>query len=390
MKMQIAILGSTGSIGKTLLDIVSRDQKNFEIVLLTAKKNYKFILNLAKIFKVKNIIITDKKSYKIAKLTNKKKNLNIYNNFLQFNKIFPKKIDYVMSSIVGLDGLSPTIDIIKFTKKIAIANKESIICAWNIIKRNLDKYNTKFIPIDSEHFSLWYALKNNLNTNIDKIYLTASGGSLLKVAKKKINRLSLKQILKHPNWKMGKKITIDSSTMMNKVFEIIEAKKIFNLNFNQLDITIHSESYVHALIKFSDGMIKIIAHDTTMKIPIFNSIYLNKKKFIKSNEISFDKLNRLNFKKIDLKKFPSVKLLKNLPNKNSLYETALVSANDAFVEHFINKKIKYNDIIYKLTKIMNSKEIKKLKKIVPTRISQVITVNKYVRKQINLKYVQQK
>jgi len=189
---------------------------------------------------------------------------------------------------------------------------------------------------------------------------------------------------------MGKKITIDSSTMMNKVFEIIEAKKIFNLNFNQLDITIHSESYVHALIKFSDGMIKIIAHDTTMKIPIFNSIYLNKKKFIKSNEISFDKLNRLNFKKIDLKKFPSVKLLKNLPNKNSLYETALVSANDAFVEHFINKKIKYNDIIYKLTKIMNSKEIKKLKKIVPTRISQVITVNKYVRKQINLKYVQQK
>ena len=186
MKMQIAILGSTGSIGKTLLDIVSRDQKNFEIVLLTAKKNYKFILNQAKIFKVKNIIITDKKSYKIAKLTNKKKNLNIYNNFLQFNKIFPKKIDYVMSSIVGLDGLSPTIDIIKFTKKIAIANKESIICAWNIIKSNLDKYNTKFIPIDSEHFSLWYALKNNLNTNIDKIYLTASGGSLLKVAKKKI------------------------------------------------------------------------------------------------------------------------------------------------------------------------------------------------------------
>ena len=385
--MQIAILGSTGSIGKTLLDIVSRDQKNFEIVLLSAKKNYKCILNQAKKFKVKSIIITDKKSYKIAKLNNKKKNLNIYNNFLQFNKIFPKKIDYVMSSIVGLDGLSPTIDIIKFTKKIAIANKESIICAWNIIKRNLDKYNTKFIPIDSEHFSLWYALKNNLNTKIDKIYLTASGGSLLKVAKKKFNRLSLKQILKHPNWKMGKKITIDSSTMMNKVFEIIEAKKIFNLNFNQLDITIHSESYVHALLKFSDGMIKIIAHDTTMKIPIFNSIYLNKKKFIKSNEISFDKLNRLNFKKIDLNKFPSVKLLKNLPNKNSLYETALVSANDAFVEHFINKKIKYNDIIFKLIRIMNSKEIKKLKKIVPTRISQVITVNKYVRKQINLKYV---
>ena len=390
MKKKIAILGSTGSIGKTLINLIKKDKKNFEITLLTANKNYKELIKQAKYFKVRNLIISNKDSFNKAQRKLKNQKFNIYQNYNFINKIFKKKNDFIMSSITGLEGLEPTLNSIKFTKNILIANKEAIICGWNLIQKEMLKHKTNFIPIDSEHFSIWSLLKKNEKSQIDKIYITASGGPFLRLPKKKFDKISVKSALQHPNWKMGKKITIDSSTMMNKVFEIIEAKKIFNLNFNQLDITIHSESYVHALIKFSDGMIKIIAHDTTMKIPIFNSIYLNKKKFIKSNEISFDKLNRLNFKKIDLKKFPSVKLLKNLPNKNSLYETALVSANDAFVEHFINKKIKYNDIIYKLTKIMNSKEIKKLKKIVPTRISQVITVNKYVRKQINLKYVQQK
>ena len=130
-----------------------------------------------------------------------------------------------MSSIVGLDGLYPTLNIIKFTKVIAIANKESIICAWNLIFKELKKNKTKFIPVDSEHFSIWYAQKNSPYSDIEKIYLTASGGSLLNIPKKNFDKLNVKTILKHPNWKMGKKITIDSSTMMNKVFEIIEAKK---------------------------------------------------------------------------------------------------------------------------------------------------------------------
>ena len=303
MKKKIAILGSTGSIGKSLLKIILRDKNNFEVVLLTANKNYKSLLKQAKIFKVKNIILTNKKYYNIAKSKNLKSNIKIHNNYDIYHKIFPKKIDYVMSSIVGLDGLSPTINIIKYTKKIAIANKESIICAWNLIQQKLKKYNTEFIPVDSEHFSIWYALKNNPNKIIDKIFLTASGGSLLNTPISKFKNLNLKKILKHPSWNMGKKITIDSSTLINKVFEIIEAKKIFSLDYKQLNIIIHPQSYVHAIIKFKDGMIKIIAHDTTMEIPIFNSIYPNSNKIIKTNKIDFKKLNNLNFQKIDKKKF---------------------------------------------------------------------------------------
>ena len=383
MKKRIAILGSTGSIGKTLLKILSRHKKEIEIVLLTANKNYKELINQSNKFNVKNVIITNNSSYIKFKNKNKNKKIKIYNNFSFFNQIFKTKIDYTMSSIVGLDGLSPTIKIIKHTKKIAVANKESIICGWNIINKNLKRYQTEFIPVDSEHFSIWYALKNNFNTNIDKIYLTASGGSLLNIPSYKFNHLDIEQILRHPNWKMGKKITIDSSTMINKVFEIIEAKNLFNLNYNQLDIIIHPKSYIHAILKFSDGMIKIIAHDTTMEIPIFNSIYLNNKQNIKTNKINFQKLNNLNLTKVDKKKFPSVKILKNLPKNSSLYETALVSANDKLVSLFLEDKIKYNEIIPKLFKIMNRKDIRKLKKILPTKVSEVINTSINVRSKIS-------
>jgi len=382
MKKKIAILGSTGSIGKSCLKIIGRDPINFKVELLTAKKNYKLLLKQAKKFSVKNIIITDEKSYQTA-ISQNIKNIKIYKNFDDFKKIFPKKIDYVMSAIVGLDGLIPTINIIKYTKMIAIANKEAIICAWNLIKKKLKHHNTKFIPVDSEHFSIWYALKKYKNSNINKIYLTASGGSLLNIPKSKFNKIKLSEILKHPNWKMGKKITVDSSTMMNKVFEIIEAKKIFNLNYNQLEILIHPKSYIHAIIKFNDGMIKIIAHDTTMEIPIFNSIYADKNKIIKTSEIDIQKLNNLNLKKMDLKKFPIVSVLNNLPKKDSLFETALVSINDKLVNQFLEGKIKYNDLNVKMSKILNRLEIKRLKKKLPSTISKVINTHEFINSKID-------
>ena len=199
-------------------------------------------------------------------------------------------------SSTGIDGLEPTINIIKHTKTIAIANKEAIICGWNLITYNK---NIKFffIPVDSEHFSIWYAIKNISIRNINKIYLTASGGPLLRLSKKQILKIKTKDVLKHPNWKMGKKITIDSSTMMNKVFEIIEAKNIFDISFKKLSILIHPNSYVHALISFNDGMLKVIAHDTTMEIPIFNSLYQNNNFEHKKRNIDLTKLNNLNFSK---------------------------------------------------------------------------------------------
>ena len=386
MKKKIAILGSTGSIGKSLLKIVDNNS-DFEVVLLSANKNYKELIKQTKRFKVKNIIISNKLSLEKFKKINKNKNIKIFQNYENLNEIFKSKIDYTMSAITGIDGLNPTIKIIKHTKKIAIANKESIICGWNLIKRNLKKYKTKFIPVDSEHFSIWYALQNLKNRNIDKIFLTASGGPLLNYSDSKINNVRLKDVSKHPNWRMGKKISIDSSTMINKVFEIIEAKNIFEIKYKKLNIVIHPQSYIHAIVQFNNGMMKIVAHETTMKIPIFNSLYDNGIYFKNSKNFQIEKLNNLNFEKINTKKFPSLKILKYLPQKISLFETVIVSANDTLVNLYLNGKIKYKDIIYKLLKIISLNEFVKLKKISPKSVSEIINLDKYVRLKITSKSV---
>ena len=238
MKKKIAILGSTGSIGKTLIDIIKKDGKNFEITLLTANKNYKELIKQANYFKVKNLIISDKESYIAAKKNNKNKKFKIYQNYNLFDKIFKKKNDFIMSSITGLEGLKPTLNSIKFTNNILIANKEAIICGWNILKKEMLRYKTNFIPVDSEHFSIWSLLKRNEHLQIDKIFITASGGPFLRLKKKKFSNISVKSALKHPNWKMGKKITIDSATLMNKLFEIIEAKNIFRIPYKNLNASV--------------------------------------------------------------------------------------------------------------------------------------------------------
>ena len=382
MKKKIAILGSTGSIGKSLLKIIDKDKKNFEIQVLTANKNYSTLLSQAKKYRVKNLIITDLKNYKKFKKKKINFKIKIYNNFDCFNKIFKKKIDYTMSSITGLDGLKPTIDIIKFTKKIAIANKESIICGWNLIKKQLKKHKTKFIPVDSEHFSIWYGLKNN-NDPIDKVYLTASGGPFLKLPFSKFKKIKISEALNHPNWKMGRKITIDSATMMNKVFEVIEAKKIFNLEYSDLSILTHPNSYIHAIIKFKNGLIKLIAHETNMTIPIKNTLYDNNKMLnAYPSFLEISKLNNLNLEKISNKRFPLVEIIKRLPNRNSLYETVIVSANDELVNQFLTKKVNFTEINLKMKKILNKKEFIKFKKKYPNKIDDILNLSNYVRSKI--------
>jgi 1-deoxy-D-xylulose-5-phosphate reductoisomerase len=382
MKKKIAILGSTGSIGKTLIEIIKKDKKNFEVILLTAHKSYKEILKQAKILQVKNLIITDKKSY-LNLSKNKLGKIKIYNNYDSFNKIFKRKVDYVMSSISGINGLVPTIKIIRFTKKIAIANKEAIICGWHLIKKDLKRFNTSFIPVDSEHFSIFYSLQGNKISNVNKIYLTASGGPLINTPRNKFKDIKISEAINHPNWKMGKKISVDSATMMNKVFEIIEAKKIFNIKYEALDILVHPSSYVHAIIKFNDGMVKIIAHDTNMRIPIFNSLYENQNKKIKTDKLNLKKLNLLNLKKVDLNKFPSIKIIKKLKNKESSLETVIVLANDILVNHFLLKKIYFTDITKFLQKLISMKKFKNYSNNKLDNINSIVLLNNQIRTTIN-------
>ena len=377
---KIAIFGSTGSIGSSLLKIIKDDKKNFKIELLTANKNYKKIIKQAKFFNVKNIILTDYNSFLIATKLLENTKVKVFNNFDLLNKIFNinNKIDYSMCAISGFQGLKPTLDIIKFTKTIAIANKESIICGWNLIKKDLKKYKTYFIPVDSEHFSIWSLLDNNKKNNFQKIYITASGGPFRNLSLKKFKNISIKDALKHPNWSMGKKITIDSATMMNKVFEIIEAKKIFNLNYKQVEILTHPKSYLHAIVKFNNGLSKLLVHDTDMIIPIFNSIYFNTDKKLKSKNINIKILNNLNLKEVDNIRFPVIKILNNLSNEDSLFETIIVSANDKLVKLFLSNTIKFTDISNTLLKICDIYEFKKFKSIKPKNIEEIYNLSKYV------------
>ena len=384
MKKKIAILGSTGSIGKSLLNIISKDFKNIEILLLTADKNYKKLLQQANYFNVKNLIITNKHYFIKANKINKKNEISIYNSFEDLKKILKNnKLDYLMSSISGIEGLRPTLKAIKFTKKIAIANKEAIICGWSLIKKNLEINKTKFIPVDSEHFSIWYGIKNLQSDSISNIYLTASGGPFLKKKINKLNTVKISSALNHPNWKMGKKISIDSATMMNKVFEIIEARNIFNIPLKKLSILVHPKSYLHAIIKFNDGLIKIIAHETTMEIPIFNSLYDNNVKCFNSKKINLKILNNLMLSEINKKRFPVVNLLNKIDNKNSLFETVIVSANDTLVNLFLERKIRFNDISKVLLKFLSLKKIQKYKKIEPKNIKEILKLNEYVRLNIS-------
>jgi len=288
-----------------------------------------------------------------------------------------------MCAISGFEGLKPTLDIIKFTKTIAIANKESIICGWNLIKKDLKKYKTYFIPVDSEHFSIWSLIDNSKDYNIEKIFITASGGPFRKLSLDKFEDIKVSDALKHPNWSMGKKISVDSATMMNKVFEIIEAKKIFDLKYDQLEITVHPQSYLHAIVKFNNGLTKLLIHDTNMEIPIFNSLYTGSNVLLKSKKLNFKHLNNLNLNKPDIKRFPLIKILSTLGQNHSLFETVIVSGNDKLVELFIKNKIKFIDISKILIKLVKIKEFSILKDKTPKNIKEIYSLSKYVSSKIN-------
>ena len=376
MKKKIAILGSTGSIGKQTLKIIKKDKKNFDVVLLSTNKNTKLILEQAKEFNVKNIVIKNYESY--LKFKKKIKYLKVHKNFDNLEQFIKKKLDYTMCAITGLEGLKPTLKIVKHTKTIAIANKESIICGWCLINKQLKKHKTKFIPVDSEHFSIWSVIKDLNSSVVENIIITASGGPFFNNKNNSL-KITPKLASSHPNWKMGAKISVDSSTLMNKVFEIIEAKKIFNIELKKFKILIHPKSYVHAIVKLKNGLIKIVAHDTDMKIPITNSLYLNENKFIKTKKINVKILNNLRLTEVNKKQFPLIKLLKAVPKNNTLFETLLVSMNDELVSLFLNKKISYDQISKNLLSRINSKSFSKFKRKKLNNLAQIEKLNNFVR-----------
>ena len=386
MTNQVIILGSTGSIGSSALEIIKKE-RNYKVLIISANKNINKLFKQALKFKVKHAIIEDRFQYNKFKNLFYKNKINLYLGFNKsINNILKKKISYCINSIAGIDGLEPTLKVIPHTRKILIANKESIISGWHIIKKQLDKYNTDFIPIDSEHFSIWKLIRNENKKNIDKIFLTASGGPFLNKAKKQISNIKPKFALKHPNWRMGKKISIDSATMMNKIFELIEAKKIFELNKNDLSIIIHPLSFIHAIVFFKGNIIKILAHDTNMKIPISNALDIHNKTLNTKIYNQIYKLNSLRFEKPKKNQFPILSIIDLIPEKNSYFETILITLNDCLVHKYLKNEINYISLQLNLLKLIKSPFLVKFYNLKPKNIydikKMINITNNYIKKEI--------
>jgi len=358
MKKKICILGSTGNIGQLTLRIVEENKKDFRVLLISANKNHRLLLSQAKKFNPKYIFSTN--DHLIEKINNfcKKKRITIIKDIKFINK--KDRFDISVCAISGMAGLVPTIDIVKHSKEIAIANKESIICGWKFIKRELLKYNCKFIPLDSEHFSIYNLIQNKDKKTISEICLTASGGPFFG---KKVNlkNITPSQAIKHPKWKMGKKISVDSANLMNKVLEVFEASLLFNLPLSKFSIMIHPQSLIHSVVKYNNGLSTMMYHYNDMKIPIMNCLYKNFDfNDYLINKFSFSKNRNLElfFYKVDPKKNHAIKVL-NLAKKLNVNGYITINAlNELLVEKFLEKKISFSDIIYKLHHILQSKIVK--------------------------------
>mgnify|MGYP001368155755 CR=1 FL=1 len=385
MKKKIAILGSTGSIGKSTLEVINKDKQNFDVILLTANNNYKKLIEQAKKFKVRNVIIKNNKYYIKVKNSLKNSKTKVYSGEISLKKIILKKLDYTMSAVVGLAGLQPTIDAIKLSKTVAIANKETIICGWHILSKFIKKYKTKIVPVDSEHFSIMELTKGIKNEEIEEIIITASGGPFLNKPLYQLKKIKPYQAIKHPKWKMGKKISVDSANMMNKVFEIIEACQLFKFDKSKYKIMIHPQSYVHSIIRFKNGLIKMILYNTDMKIPISNSLYKSENNFFKTSSIKTEDLNKLKFQEVDQKSFPSVKLIRKC-FKLGFYTPIIINAsNEVLVDLFLKGKIEFLDIVKTINKILKGKDFNKYAKRKPGSIKDIQIADNWARlKTINM------
>ena len=374
----VSILGSTGSVGLAVLKILDKDRLT-KINLLCANKSYSLICSQIKKYKPKIFIINNHLIFKKVKKKFKKKNTIILNTFNSLK--IKKKSDITVSAIPGIAGLQPTLKMIEGSKKILIANKESIICGWDLLSKKAKKNKTKIIPIDSEHFSIMKLLETNKLEDINKIYITASGGPFLNYSINQLKKIRPSDALKHPKWKMGKKVTIDSATLMNKILELIEAQLLFNLDLKKLDILIHPESLVHAVVELNNGLCKFIYHDTSMIIPIANAIYEDKLNinhfYIKKNNV----IKNLTFKKVNKNIFPIIKLKKKL-NEYPATPIIINAANEILVDQFLRKKIPFSSIYKFIMAILKDRNYRKYAIKRPKNINQIFKVDNWARNRI--------
>lgn len=356
IKKNISILGSTGSIGTQCLEIVD-DNDDLNVVALSAGSNVTLLCEQAVKYKPEIVCIYD--DSKVTDVKDKLKDTDIkvvsgMDGLIEIATV--ESADVVLTSVVGMIGIKPTIAAINAGKDIALANKETLVCAGHIIMPLARKKGVKILPVDSEHSAIFQSLNGESNEKIDKILLTASGGPFRGYTREQMKNVTLADALNHPNWSMGKKITIDSSTMVNKGLEVMEARWLFDVSIDDIEVVIQPQSLIHSMVQYVDGAIIAQLGTPDMRLPIQYALFYPERRFLKGDRVDFKTLKSITFDTPDLDNFKGLYLALAAARRGGNIPTAFNAANELAVSKFLNEEIKYLEIVDLIEYVMNNIE----------------------------------
>ena len=344
--IEVGILGSTGSIGTQTLDIVSEYPARFRASLLTAGKNWRLLAEQARKYLPRRVVIADETAYPYLRdaLSDLPVEVAAGAEAIAEAATMPE-LDTVVTAMVGYSGLIPTVRAIQGGKRIALANKETLVVAGEIITRLLEESDSEIVPVDSEHSAIFQCLQGESSRRASKILLTASGGPFRTISREELGHVTVADALNHPNWDMGAKVTIDSASMMNKGFEMIEAKWLFGVDVDQVQVVVQPQSIIHSMVEYVDGAIMAELGTPDMKLPIQYALYYPERRYLPGERVDFWSLGKLEFEKPDMDTFYGLKLAYEAGEKGGSLPTVFNAANELAVRQFLNREIKYLEIV---------------------------------------------
>lgn len=344
-KRRIAILGSTGSIGTQTLDVIRRHPDMFEVELISARRNVDLLTKQAIEFDAANVVICEESKYKETADALQDKGIKVWSGVDSLCELVKmSSVDIVVGAMVGFSGLRPTLAALEAGKTVALANKETLVAAGPIVIRTMLEHNAVILPVDSEHSAIFQCLLASKGNSVEKIHLTASGGPFRTWERSRIAAATAQQALKHPNWNMGAKVTIDSATMMNKGFEVIEAKWLFDLNPDQINVVVHPESIIHSMVEFEDGAVIAQMGCPDMREPIGFALSYPQRVSVGNKKLDFASMGHLSFEAPDMKKFPCLELAYDAIKRGGNVPCALNAANEVTVAAYLKGLIGFYDI----------------------------------------------
>jgi len=379
---KLSILGATGSIGTQTLDVIRKSKGDLKLIGITANTSVKNVIEIIDEFNPSYVAMMN--SYSADEIRSYcmeySKDIKVFEGIDGLNKIASlDEIDIVVTSVVGMIGLEPTLKAIEAKKDIALANKETLVVAGELVMKAAKENNVKILPVDSEHSAIDQSLRGNNIKTLRKIILTASGGPFRGKATEELKKVKVEDALKHPKWNMGRKISIDSATLMNKGLEVIEAHWLFDCDYDNIQVLVHPQSIIHSMVEYTDGSIIAQLGAQDMRLPIQYALNYEERKDLIADTIDFYEINKLTFEKPDMDTFKALKLAFKAGKIGGLMPTILNGANEAAVELFLNKKIEFLDIADYIKRAMEAFKEEGCKEV---SLEKVIDLDKRVKKYV--------